>query len=69
MRYLIANIKDASFIAFFGFILVYFIINLITSITLTFSIYSINQGLISILFIYFFGFYLILKDKIENCIN
>ena len=59
--------KESEYKSFYIFFLIYFIINLLTSVALSFSIFSVNQGLISIIFIYFLSFYfLFLKMKDDN---
>ena len=66
MKYFIIDAKNDSLKIFYNFILIYFFINLITSISLTLSIFSVYQGLISIFIVYIFGFYLIFKNKIDK---
>ena len=46
---------------FYSFFLFFFFINLIISLSLTFSVFSITLGLFSILTIYFLSFYYIVK--------
>ena len=52
------NIKNFSI-----FISIYFLLNLLTSITLSFAIFSIFQGLIFLLSIFIISFFLILKNN------
>ena len=64
INYRIPNIENLKI--FFKFFKLYFFINLILSLTLSFSIFTISQGIISIIIIFLISFYYILKTKING---
>ena len=64
INHVIPNLENLKI--FFKFFKLYFLINLILSITLSFSIFTITQGIISISIIFLISFYFILKTKING---
>ena len=64
INYSISNLENLKI--FFIFFKLYFLINLILSLILSFSIFTITQGIVSISIIFLISFYFILKNKIDG---
>ena len=66
MKYFITDTNNDPIKIFYNFVLIYFFINLTNSISLSLSVFSVYQGLVSIFIVYIFGFFLIFKNKIDK---